>query len=105
MVELLIKRQANVKAADRNGKTALDLTQDESIREALQTGLQEQEKRQGLDKHAKKVHSPHHPSGHIRHGSCWPAARLTDRISRRDSKAEQQAKAHVKLSVHFTASS
>ncbi len=55
MVELLIKRHANVKAADRNGKTALDLTQDGAIRAALQEGLQEQEKRQGADKHAKKV--------------------------------------------------
>ena len=57
MVELLLKRHANVKAADRNGKTALDLTQDEAIRAALEVGLQEQEKRQGADKQAKKVRS------------------------------------------------
>ena len=55
MVELLIKRHANVKAADRNGKTAFDLTQDEVIKAALEEGLQEQEKRQGADKQAKKV--------------------------------------------------
>ncbi len=54
-----MKRHANVKAADRNGKTALDLTQDETIRAALEAGLQEQEKRQGADKQAKKVRIPH----------------------------------------------
>lgn len=52
-MELLIKRHANVKAADRNQKTALDLTKDDAIREALQAALQEQKQEGRPD--AKKV--------------------------------------------------
>ena len=85
VVELLMKRHANVRAADRNRKTALDLTQDDTIREALQTGLQEQEKRQGLDKQAQKeglnkqaqkvsFSLPPSPGRSCRHESCSPAA-------------------------------
>ena len=55
MVELLIQRHANLKAADRNDKTALDLAQDDGIRAALEAGLQQFESRQRADKQAKQV--------------------------------------------------
>ena len=55
VVEALIQRHANLKAADRNGKTALDLAKDDSIRAALEAALQQLEGRQKADKQAKQV--------------------------------------------------
>jgi len=55
VVQLLIKRHANVKATDRHEKTALDLAKDDAIREALQKELQEQDKRQQAEMQAKQV--------------------------------------------------
>ena len=55
MVQLLIKRHANVKAADRHEKTALDLAKDDAIREALQKEVLEQDKRQKAEQQAKQV--------------------------------------------------
>ncbi len=55
MVQVLIKRHANVKATDRHEKTALDLAKDDAIREALQKELQEQDKRRQAEMQAKQV--------------------------------------------------
>ncbi len=61
MVELLIKRHANVKAADRKGNTALSLAQDDAIREALQAAVQAQETKQKAEADAAEVPSVHRP--------------------------------------------
>ena len=53
MVELLIKRHANVKAQDKKGHSALDLATDDAVTAALQAALQEQ--KQAANEPAKKV--------------------------------------------------
>ena len=55
MVELLLKRRANVAATDRKGNTALDLAQDEAVRAALQAALQEAKVHQKTETPAKEV--------------------------------------------------
>ena len=55
VVELLIKRRANVAAADRKGNTALDLAQDEAVRAALQAALQELKGHQKAEKPTTEV--------------------------------------------------
>ena len=57
MAELLIKRHANVKAADRKGNTALSLAQDDAVKEALQAALQAEEKKQKAETDAAEVPS------------------------------------------------
>ncbi len=61
MVELLIKRHAHVKAADRKGNTALSLAQDDAVREALQFAVQAQETKQKSEADAAEVPSVHRP--------------------------------------------
>ena len=55
MVELLIKRHANVKAADRKGNTALSLAQGDAVKEALQAALRAEEKKQEAETNAAEV--------------------------------------------------
>ena len=53
VVELLIKRHANLKAQDKKGQSALDLATDDAVKAALQAALQEQ--KQAASDPAKKV--------------------------------------------------
>jgi ankyrin repeat protein len=55
VVELLIKRHANVKAADRKGNTALSLAQGDTVKEALQAALRAEEKKQEAETNAAEV--------------------------------------------------
>lgn len=53
VVELLVKRHANVKAQDKKGQSALDLATDDAVKAALQAALQE--RKQAVSEAAKKV--------------------------------------------------
>ena len=53
VVELLIKRHANVKAQGKKGQSALDLATDDAVKAALQAALQEQ--KQAASEAAKEV--------------------------------------------------
>ena len=72
VVELLIKRHANVKAQDKKGQSALDLATDDAVKAALQAALQEQ--KQAASEPAKKVIHDRYCLTHTAHAKVHNAA-------------------------------